>query len=265
LCTTPLEVRVSPEDVHMEAQSERRFVSSASDAIGRRGFLRIAKALILGMRNSLVDPFACIEHNIIEELAAIVGMERCVTFKIGDEEVGGVSRAFCEMAAGVPQQEHERDLHEKSTLDAHPDIEAAIQNRSALVIKDPPNDERTAYFREMIETKGISEIAYVPLPTEGDRRPKGVIVFDAVHGKSFTEDEIKFCSEVAELLGLLHVWERIILQHFRDAIINKIVPVAGFAGKLHENLRTTLDYVEIIRRNAIEIDSLLPKTLDGGL
>jgi len=264
LCT-PLWRYVSPESVHMEAQSERRFVSSASGAIERRGFLRIAKALILGMRNSLVDPFACIEQNIIEELAAIVGMERCVIFKIGDEEVEGISRACCEMAAGVPQQEHGRDLHEKTTLDAHPDIKAALQNRSVLVIKDPSNDERTAYFREMIETKDISEIAYVPLPTEGDRRPKGVIVFDAVHGRSFTEDEITFCSEVAELLGLLHAWERIILQHFRDAIINKIVPLGGFARKLHENLRTTLDYVEIIRRSAIEIDSLLPKTLDGGL
>ena len=103
---------------------------------------------------------------------------------------------------------------------------------------------------------------FLPKGTGGRR---GVIVFDAVHGKSFTEDEIKFCSEVAELLGLLHVWERIILQHFRDTIINKIVPLGGFAGKLHENLRTTLDYVEIIRRSAIEINCLLPKTLDGGL
>jgi GAF domain-containing protein len=236
-----------------------------TDMIERKAFLQITKALILGMRNSLTDPSACMKQNIIEELAAVLGVERCVIFKIGQEEVNGISREFCEIAAGVPLEEYGPDFRDKSPLDAHPDIEGAVQNGRVLVIKDPLRDERTAYFRGIIEKKNVSEIAYIPLFIEEDSQSAGVIVFDALHGRAFSKDEIKFCSEVAELLGLLLGQERIMLQHFRDAIINKVVPLGGFARRLQDNLRTTLDYIEIIRKEAIEIDSILPKTLNGGL
>ena len=73
----------------------------------------------------------------------------------------------------------------------------------------------------------MSEIAYIPLFIEEESRAAGVIVFDSVHGRAFSEDEIEFCSEVAELLSLLLGQERIMLQHFRDAIINKVVPLGG--------------------------------------
>jgi len=43
------------------------------------------------------------------------------------------------------------------------------------------------------------------------------------------------------------------------------VPLGGFARRLRENLRITLDYVEIIRKEATELDCMLPKTLNGGL
>jgi GAF domain-containing protein len=231
--------------------------------IERKAFLQITKALILGMRNGLTDPSACMKQNIIEELAAVLGVERCVIFKIGEEEADGAPKEFCEIAAGVPVEEYGPDFRGKSALDAHPDIEAAVRKGRALVIKHPISDERTAYFRGIIEKKDVSEIAYIPLFVEGDSRSAGVIVFDAVQGRAFGEDEIDFCSEVAELLGLLLGQERIMLQRFRDAIINKVVPLGGFARRLQENLRTTLDYIEIIRKEAIEIDCILPKTLDG--
>jgi len=233
--------------------------------IQRKAFLQITKALILGMRNSLTDPSSCMKQNIIEELAAVLRVERCVIFKIGQEEVDGASGEFCEIAAGVPVEEYGPDFRGKAPLDAHPDIKVAVQNGRVLVIKDPLSDERTAYFRGIIEKKDISEIAYIPLFIEEDSQSTGVIVFDALHGRAFSKDEIEFCSEVAELLGLLLGQERIMLQHFRDAIINKVVPLGGFARRLQENLRTTLDYIEIIRKEAIEIDSVLPKTLNGGL
>ena len=54
--------------------------------IERKAFLQITKALILGMRNGLTDPSACMKQNIIEELAAVLGVQRCVIFKIGEEE-----------------------------------------------------------------------------------------------------------------------------------------------------------------------------------
>ena len=231
--------------------------------IERKAFLQITKALILGMRNGLTDPSACMKQIIIEELAAVLGVQRCVIFKIGEEEADGSLREFCEIAAGVPLEEYGPDFRGKSALDAHPDIEAAVRKGGVLVIKHPMSDERTAYFRGIIEKKEVSEIAYIPLFVEDDSRSAGVIVFDAVHERAFSEDEIDFCSEVAELLGLLLGQERIMLQRFRDAIINKVVPLGGFARRLQENLRTTLDYIEIIRKEAIEIDCILPKTLDG--
>jgi GAF domain-containing protein len=233
--------------------------------IERRAFLKITKALILGMRNSLTGPSACMKQNIIEELAAVLGVERCVIFKIDREEVDGTSREFCEIAVGVPVEEYGPDFRGKAPLEAHPDIKGAVQNGKVLVIKHPLSDERTAYFRGIIEEKDVSEIVYIPLFIEEGCGPAGVIVFDAVHGRSFSEDEIEFCSEVAELLSLLLGQERIVLQHFRDAIINKVVPLGGFARRLHENLRTTLDYIEIIRKEATEIDCILPKTLNGEL
>ena len=247
----------------MGGRSRKRFAGAANGMIERKAFLEITKALVLGMRNSLTDPFPCMKQNIIEELAVVLGMERCVIFKIGQEEVDGSSREFCEIAAGVPREEYGPDFRDKSPLDAHPDVKGAVQNGRVLVIKDPLRDERTAYFRGIIEAKDISEIAYIPLFIEEDSRPAGVIVFDAVHGRVFSKDEIEFCSEVAELLSLLLGQERIVLQHFRDAIINRVAPLGGFARRLQENLRTTLDYIEIIRKEAIEIDCILPKTLDG--
>lgn len=233
--------------------------------IERKAFLQITKALILGMRNGLSDPSACMKQNIMEELAAILGVERCVFFRIVQEEVDGARREYCEIAAGVPSEEYGPDFRYRAPLDSHPDIGAVVQSGKMMVIKQPRNDKRTAYFRGIIEKKDISEIVYIPLFIEDDSRSAGVIVVDAVHGRAFSKDEIDFCSEVAELLGLLLGQERIMLQHFRDAIINKVVPLGGFARRLQENLRTTLDYIEIIRREAIEIDSILPKTLNTGL
>jgi GAF domain-containing protein len=246
----------------MGGPSKKPFAGAATDVIERKAFLEITKALILGMRNSLTDPFACMKQNIIEELAAVLGMKRCVIFKIGREEVDGTTREFCEIAAGVPLEEYGPGFRDKSPLDAHPDIKGAIQNGKVLVIKHPLSDERTAYFRGIIEKKDVSEIAYIPLFIEEGSRPAGVIVFDAVHGKAFSEDEIEFCSEVAELLGLLLGQESIVLQHFRDIVINKLVPLGGFANRLHENLQTILQYLEIIHREAVEISCVLPKKLN---
>jgi len=247
----------------MGRQSKKRIVNRPG-AIERKALLQIAKALILGMRNSLTDPIACIKQRVVEELAAVLGMERCVIFKICREQANGTPKEFCEIAAGVPLEEYGPDLRKPSPLDAHPDIKAAVESGGVLVINHPLRDERTTYFKGIIQAKDITEIAYVPLPIEEDGST-GVIVFDAVHGRSFTPDEIEFCSEVAELLGMLAGQERIVLQHFRDAVINRVVPLGGFAKRLQENLRTTLDYIEIIRKEAIEIDGLLPKRVNGGL
>ena len=93
----------------MGGRSKTRFVGAATDMIKRKVFLQITKALILGMRNSLTDPSACMKQNIIEKLAAVLGVERCVIFKIGQEEMDGTPRECCEIAAGVPLEEYGPD------------------------------------------------------------------------------------------------------------------------------------------------------------
>ncbi|HME43467.1 MAG TPA: GAF domain-containing protein [Syntrophorhabdales bacterium] len=233
--------------------------------IERKAILQITKAIILGLRNGLANPSERIKQNIIEELAEILGVERCVIFKLGCEDVDGSTEDFCEIIAGVPLSEYQADFAKKALLEIHPDLKAAVENRGMLLIKDPHNDSRTAYFKGIVERKHVSEILYVPLFMEEGGQPMGVIVLDAVQGKRFNEDELQFCSEVADLLSLLLEQERVILQHFRDEIINKIVPLGGFAKRLRENLQTTLNYIEIIHEHASEISTIVPKKLGRGL
>ena len=233
--------------------------------IERKAFLRITKAMILGLRNGLANPSERIKQNILEELAEILGVERCVIFKVTRDETDGTTEDVCEIIAGVPLSEYQADFAKKERLEIHPDLKAAVESRGMLLIKDPHNDNRTAYFKGIVERKHVSEILYVPLFVEEGGQPVGVIAIDAVQGKRFCEDEILFCSEVAELVSLLLEQERVILQHFRDEIINKIVPLGGFAKRLRENLQTTLNYIEIIHEHAAEISTIVPKKLGRGL
>jgi hypothetical protein len=230
--------------------------------IERKAFLQITKAVILSLRSGLTDSSVCIKQSIIEELAGILGVERCAIFKISQEQIDGRREDFCEIVAGVPLEEYGPDACERTLLRAHPDIHAAVVKGRTLVVEDPLNDERTAYFKDIVKKRYISEIAYIPLFIEDDDQVTGVIVIDAIHGMRFTGDDILFCSEVAELLGLLLGQENVVLQHFRDMIINKLVPLGGFASRLRENLQTTLQYIDIIHREAEEISGALPKKLN---
>ncbi|MEN6617345.1 MAG: GAF domain-containing protein [Syntrophorhabdus sp.] len=230
--------------------------------VERKAFLQITKAMILGLRSSLADPRVRIKQSILKELAEILGAERCVLFKINCEGKNGTFNESCEIIAGVPAEEYMVNPGNKESLKAHPDIQAAITNGKTLLIKDPYNDSRTAYFEDMLIKKGVSQILYIPIYVEDRGKAVGVIVIDGVLGKQFDEDEILFCSEVAELISLLVGQEAAILQHFRDGIINRIVPLSGFARRMRENMEVTLDYLEIIHREAEEIDKVLPKTLE---
>jgi transcriptional regulator with GAF, ATPase, and Fis domain len=228
--------------------------------VERKAFLQITKAMILGLRNSLTDPSINIKQSIMKELAEILGVERCVLFKVSCEGIDGTLKESCEIIAGVPLEEYLSQPNNKDSLRAHPDIEAATKNGRTLLIKDPRSDNRTAYFEDMIIKKSISQILYLPIYVEEGGNAVGVIVIDAIQGKEFDEDEILFCSEVAELISLLVGQESAILQHFRDEIVNKIVPLSGFTKRLRENMETTLKYLEIIHKEAEEIDKILPKT-----
>jgi transcriptional regulator with GAF, ATPase, and Fis domain len=230
--------------------------------IERKAFLQIVKAIILDLRKSLTDPSVRIKQTILGELAEILGVERCVLFKIACEGNSGTIKESCRIIAGVPTEEYLDEPNGKEPLTAHPDIEAAVKNGRTLLIEDPHTDNRTAYFGDMITKKNVSQILYLPICVEEGDEAVEVIVIDAVQRREFDEDEILFCSEVAELIGLLVGQESVILQHFRDKIVNRIVPLSGFATRMRENMETTLNYLEIIHKEAEEIDKILPKTLE---
>lgn len=230
--------------------------------VERKAFLQITKAMIIGLRNSLADPSVVIKQTIMKELAEILGVERCVLFKIAYEEIDGTFNESCEIIAGVPLEEYLSRSNNKEPLKIHPDIKAAAKDGRTLLIKDPRTDNRTAYFEGIIIKKNISQILYLPIYVEEAGKTVGVIVIDGIQGKKFDEDEILFCSEVAELISLLVGQESAILQHFRDEIVNKIVPLSGFAKRIRENMETTLNYLEIIHKETEEIDKILPKTLE---
>jgi GAF domain-containing protein len=230
--------------------------------VERKAFLQITKAMILGLRNSLADPRVRIKQSILKELADILGAERCVLFRINRNGNNGTCNESCEIIAGVPAEEYLAQPGRKEPLKDHPDIEAAITNGRTLLIKDPYTDRRTAYIEEMLIRKDVSQILYIPIYVEERGKAVGVIVIDGIHGKQFDEDEILFCSEVAELISLLVGQEAAILQHFRDGVVNRIVPLLGFARRMRKNMEATLDCLEIIHREAEEIDKILPKTLE---
>ncbi len=125
--------------------------------IERKAFLQIAKALVVGLRKGLTDPSAGIKQTIIVELADILRVERCVIFRIAREEFNGAERDICQIVAGVPLEEYGLDVRLKASLDDHPDIKAAVGNGRMLVIRDPQNDLRTAYFKGIVERKDLSE------------------------------------------------------------------------------------------------------------
>jgi hypothetical protein len=56
--------------------------------------------------------------------------------------------------------------------------------------------------------------------------------------------------------------ESSILQHVRDEIINRIVPLSGCDKRLRENEEATINYGNIIHKEAEEIDKVLPKKFE---
>ena len=67
------------------------------------------------MRKGLTDPTVNVKQDVIEELSRIIGVERCVMFGIGQEQIDGQAHISCEIVAGVPLNEYESKLHQKLT------------------------------------------------------------------------------------------------------------------------------------------------------
>ncbi len=212
-----------------------------------RGLLDIIKVLIAANHGESKRP---IQQKILEKLVEILQIQSCIIFRIFVKH--GEKKLFCKITAGMPISEHTVGLEEE--LKKHPDIEDAINSNERFIkITNPAQDWRCGYFKEIIETKRITEILYIPLLAE-----KGVIVIDRTidEGRQFDEEEIEFCCQVAELLAMIIMREEVILDEIRDTVLNRLICVGGFSDRLAklinrifkdgEELKSVLEEVKML-------------------
>ncbi len=210
--------------------------------ICRRAILEIAKALVGGIINKIP-----IQQKIVQKLSEILSVCRCVIFKLSNNEA--CDAYDIELTAGIPLEEHIDDIGRKETVQKHPDIEEAVRRGKIMVITDPRNSPLTAYFRQIIEQKGTTQILYLPLISELGGKTIGVIVLDAVGEKlGFESEEIEFCGEVGELISLIIDREEILAEEIRDLVINRMTALGGFAARLGKDARVVMDEVEKIEK-----------------
>lgn len=208
-----------------------------------KGLLEIMKVIISGNNNN--DD---IQQRIIEKLVEILNIKSCIIFRtfLNKKE----REIYCKITAGVPKDDHGIGL--KESLLKHPDIEMATAKKEKfVVIKNPADNELCQYFKSTIQRKNISEILYVPLIVEinGDKKIKGVIVIDKRinDGREFSEEEIEFCCQVAELIAMIITHEENIFDEIRDKILNRVISIGGFGKRLKrasDELTGVLEEVE---------------------
>lgn len=203
---------------------------------GKKPILRIAKAMI-GSATENVP----IQLNILKELSDILGYERCVIYRIYEDETG----KRCKITAGVPEEEHgigfDRPFNEL------PDLKRILECGCINIITNPEKSELTAHFRPTILEKGITQILYIPLflKTSG---LEGIIVVDAIN-KKFSKQDIEICTDAGELISLLIDNEDVLIQRVRDQIVNPVVGMSLSINRLDKFIiRMSKDIEDSIKR-----------------
>lgn len=219
--------------------------------ISRRTILEITKTLVGSIINKVP-----IQQQIVQKLADILDVKRCVIFKISDDCAAGDYNI--EITAGVPIEEHGIGL--KESIKKHPDVEEAVRRGKVMVIAHPEASPFTVNFRAIIEKKNITQILYLPLISELEGKTIGVIVLDAVGEKDdFDMEEIEFCGEIGELISLIIDREEILVQQMRDLIISRIAALGGFATRLNKLTNEFSKDAQIIMEEIHEIERVCPK------
>lgn len=221
-------------------------------AIDRKALLEITKTLVGSIINKVP-----IQQQMVQKLSQILDVKRCVVFKIFSQNSG---EEWCEITAGVGG--HGLGLREP--IVKHPDLEEIIKIKKILVITDPKENPLTSHFRAIIEKENITQILYLPLISELEAKLEaktiGIIVIDATGEKQeFSPDEIEFCAEVGELISLIIGQEEILIQEMRDEILNRIVPLGGFARRIDKLTKEFSSNVKIIIEETQRVEEMFPK------
>lgn len=209
------------------------FSQFAALALFYKQFSLISRRAIIDVAKSTFECKSSQEifMRTVEKISEILQIPRCVIYL--------VSPVWCEITAGVPDNEHGIGLRE--SLKEHPDIEYVAQTKQITLIEQPLIDQRTAHFRRIIETKGVHQILYVPLIFNNELR--GVIALDATGEKeNFNREEIELCEEIGELIALMIGHDEAFFQEMRHQIFNPNQPMGRLAERL---LKPILQIYEI--------------------
>jgi len=224
--------------------------------ISRRAILEIAKTLIGSIVNKIP-----IQQQIVDKLGKILNVQRCVIFKLSNNEINDACNIEIELTAGIPLEEHIDDIGRKETIRKHPDIEEAVRGGKIMIITNPKSSPLATYFGEMIRQKNITQILYLPLVSELSDKTVGVIVVDTAEEKlGFELEEIEFCSEVGELISLILDREEVLIKQMRDLIINRTAALGGLAARLAKlTQQVSTDAMKVIEEME-KMEKICPKS-----
>ena len=213
-----------------------------------RAMLDVAKDMLKSILKG--EP---ILQRLTQKISEIMGVKRCVIFKLIEDD----GACNVKIVSGVPAEEHELDPVEP--IRCHPDIEEAVRRGEIMVISNPKESQFTAYFREIVEEKRVTEILYAPLISSSDGKAIGIIVVDAVERKGFSKKESQFCKEVAELISLIIDHEENITERVQHILRNRMTPLGGYALRLEKQARAMVDTAHIIAEEVLLAEKACPK------
>lgn len=192
-------------------------------------------------------------QGMIEELCAIMDLERCVVFRLYKENDAYWSEEF----ARNPKCECEGEL-KRIPLSEKPDVLRVFEMRDILHIVNPHDNPLTVHFHEIVERKSINEILYLPLTIgSSTKKVRGVIVLDAVGNIVFGQEEKDFCAFIGELISRKLHQEEIRDEQENDRIRNRTMGLGGFTRRILRNAKKILEEAEIIAGEVQKLEGLV--------
>lgn len=206
----------------------------------RKAILKVIKAIIEG--NTFGEISLRAAEQIVQNLLQI---KSCVIYRI----FGKDGQRWCEIAAGVPPEDHGIGLKEE--LDKHPDIQAVVDSQKITIDDNPQNNPLTIRFRDIILTRKINQILYVPVTKEI------VLVVNATEEKkSFGTEEIDLCFEVGQILSLVFSRIQADLQEWRHLTVNPVesigISVKRISERISELVRILNEEIQKLQQNIPE-------------
>jgi signal transduction histidine kinase len=207
---------------------------------------------------------------LVRQVVDTLKVQRCSIFKVSEK----LEKSY--LIAGEPKGGHRLgmvfDFNELKT------VKEVVRTKEYLLIEDPMNDERCALSHSLVIDKAIKAILFVPIITQ--KEVVGILVIDATENREiFTEEEIYFCSNIANLVSLLLERDFRLKEEAEGQVLallnraaaeaahrlrNPVTVIGGFARKLAEELKDSsyekklsiiLDEIEVLEKLVDDLTS----------